>query len=95
MGKKAPLNWEFGDMWLWVAFGREKPFPVALVRKDGAWSHRAHPRRDLTDEQQDDLTALLAERQVEITDIWAEALERRLNWPSLEASESDEQHDER
>lgn len=81
---KAKLDWEFGDVMFWVAFGREKPFPVVVFRADKQWKMSAHPHRPLTECQQADLDAWFVDKQTELTEIWSKHINIRLNWPTLE-----------
>lgn len=79
MAKKS-IDWELGSIWFWVAFGREKPFPVFIFRQDGVWTHEAHPHRPLTEQQEQLLESFVGNRAVEIADNWVAHTTPRLNW---------------
>lgn len=89
MGKKAELNWEFGSVWFWAAFGKERPFVVTVDLRKGQWAVEPHNERELTDPQRAELDALMAQLIDDIERTWGEAIAPRLHWPQPKKRKKD------
>lgn len=83
------IDYEVGSVDFWVSFGGKdsKPFPVTVYRKQSQWLHDAHPPKDLTEKQQQEVAAFVKERIGDMKHIWNGNMKTRLRWelPSRDA----------
>ena len=72
------LDWEVGDIIVWVGFGKDKPFPVTIYRKQGEWCHTIYAK--LSKEEREDVEELVQKRIKDMQQIWRNNMHNRLNW---------------
>lgn len=73
------LDFELGDVTLWVQLNSRKPFPVCIYYKDKEWQFDAMTN-NLTADEKILIQGFVRERIQEIEQLWGKNTRVHLNW---------------